>query len=185
MANEKRLIDANALLEAVEKSDQENFHKGVANRSIHHYEHRHFLSMVLNAPSRTAERRMTMREILFRGKMIHNDEWKEGYLVGPKHIGDWVTCEPIHPETAGQFTGKKDVNGTKVFEHDILQIFTVWADGTREKAGIAIVQWRENDQCYVLTTKEGYHIDDFGNLGRPEYYEVIGNIHDNPELLEV
>jgi hypothetical protein len=36
----------------------------------------------------------------------------------------------------------------------------------------------------VLATKEGYHCDDFGNLGRPEYYEVIGNIHDNPELLE-
>lgn len=144
-----------------------------------------------------------MREILFRGKRMCLDEWVEGYFLKAKmYRRDEELCEFIsipHPETEGmpsdtllvdpdtigQFTGKKDVNGTKVFEHDILQIFTVWADGTREKAGIAIVQWRENDQCYVLTTKEGYHIDDFGNLGRPEYYEVIGNIHDNPELLEV
>lgn len=93
----------------------------------------------------------------------------------------WV----VYTDTLGQFTGKTDKNGKKVFEDDILQIFTVWADGTKEKAGIGIVQWRENDQCYVLTTKECYHIDDFGNLGRPEYYEVIGNIYDNPELMEV
>jgi uncharacterized phage protein (TIGR01671 family) len=89
----------------------------------------------------------------------------------------------VIPETVGQFTGRTDKNCKKVFEHDILQTFTVWADGTVEKCGVGIVQWWENDQCYVLATKEGYHIDDFGNLGRPEYYEVIGNIHDNPELL--
>lgn len=51
MKKEKRLIDANALLESIDRSDRENFHKGVANRSIHHYEHRHFMSMVLNAPT--------------------------------------------------------------------------------------------------------------------------------------
>lgn len=51
MEHKKRLIDANALLEAIDKSDKENFHKGVANRSIHHYEHRHFMNMVLNAPT--------------------------------------------------------------------------------------------------------------------------------------
>ena len=89
----------------------------------------------------------------------------------------------VYSDTLGQFTGRTDKNGRKVFEHDILQTFTVSADGTVEKCGVCVVQWWENDQCYVLATKEGYHIDDFGNLGRPEYYEVIGNIHDNPELL--
>lgn len=125
-----------------------------------------------------------MRKILFRGKDKISGEWISGFLVSPKHIGDWVKCEPVDPKTVGQFTGKTDKNGKKVFEHDILQTFTVWADGTVEKCGVCVVQWCENDQCYVLATKEGYHIDDFGNLGRPEYYEVIGNIHDNPELLE-
>ena len=51
MENEKRLIDANALLEAIDKSDRDNLHNGVANRSCHHYEHIHFMNMVLNAPS--------------------------------------------------------------------------------------------------------------------------------------
>ena len=142
-----------------------------------------------------------MREILFRGKRVDNGEWIEGHynysnwylppsmeIVNVTHhilpIGHGDSHKVI-PETVGQFTGLTDKNGKKVFEHDILQTFTVWADGTKEKAGIGVVQWWENDQCYVLTTKEGYHIDDFGNLGRPEYYEVIGNIHDTPELLKV
>ena len=151
-----------------------------------------------------------VREILFRGQTRRYGEkvrmgdgfklpsrWVYGgvlqgvsdhsIIYGGENAGDpgdgldkWV----VYTDTLGQFTGRIDKNGKKVFEHDILQTFPVWADGTKEKAGIGVVQWWENDQCYVFTTKEGYHIDDFGNLGRPEYYEVIGNIHDNPELLE-
>lgn len=149
-----------------------------------------------------------MREILFRGKQ-NEGRWVEGVYFKhdtvkvcfssddpkPRHLiiqdgfCDWGFEPPIHcvdvdPETVGQFTGRIDKNGKKVFEHDILQTFIVRADGTVEKCGVGIVQWWENDQCYVLTTKEGYHIDDFGNYGRPEYYEVIGNIHDNPNLVE-
>ena len=151
-----------------------------------------------------------MREILFRGQTRKYGE-KVRMGDGQKLPGHWVyggvlqgigshsiiyggenVNDPgenidkwcVHTDTLGQFTGKTDKNGKKVFEHDILQTFTVWADGTVEKCGVGIVQWWENDQCYVLTTKQGHHIDDFGNYGRPEYYEVIGNIHDNPELLE-
>ena len=149
-----------------------------------------------------------MREILFRGKQ-NEGRWVEGVYFKhdtvkvcfssddpkPRHLiiqdgfCDWGFEPPIHcvdvdPETVGQFTGRIDKNGKKVFENDILQTFIVSADGTVEKCGVGIVQWWENDQCYVLTTKEGYHIDDFGNYGRPEYYEVIGNIHDNPNLVE-
>lgn len=146
-----------------------------------------------------------MREILFRGKRDDNGNWAYGYYCSFKGSSDIFVpfteeeekqneghifsaigglWHNVIPETVGQFTGKTDKNGKKVFEHDILQLFTVWADGTREKCGKVIVQWWEHDQCYVLTTKDGYHCDDFGNLGLPEYYEVIGNIHDNPELLE-
>lgn len=149
-----------------------------------------------------------MREILFRGQTRRYGE--KVWMNGEKVPSNWVyggvlqgvsshsiiygggnADDPseglaknvVYTDTLGQFTGKVDKNGKKVFEHDILQTFTVWADGTVEKGGVGIVQWWENDQCYVLATKEGYHIDDFGNLGRPEYYEVIGNIHDNAELL--
>lgn len=143
-----------------------------------------------------------MREILFRGQTRRKGQkvwmdgspvdsnWVEGYgvCVGKGdfsviYAGSPVDKFTVYTDTVCQFTGRTDKNGKKVFEHDVLQILTVWADGTVEKGGIGIVQWWENDQCYVLATKEGYHIDDFGNLGRPEYYEVIGNIHDNPELL--
>lgn len=128
------------------------------------------------------------REILFRGKRVATATFVCGfYLVFDNRNHSIVNDNGnfwVIPETVGQFTGKTDKNGKKVFEHDILQTFTVWADGTVEKCGVGIVQWCENDQCYVLATKEGYHIDDFGNLGRPEYYEVIGNIHDHPEFLE-
>lgn len=145
-----------------------------------------------------------MREFLFRGQTRRKGQkvwmdgspvdsnWVEGYGVcmgkgdfSVIYAGDHVEKFTVYTDTVGQFTGRTDKNGKKVFENDILQIFTVWADGTVEKGGVGIVQWWENDQCYVLATKEGYHIDDFGNLGRPEYYEVIGNIYDNPELLEV
>ena len=136
-----------------------------------------------------------MREFLFRGQTRRRGQkvwmdgspvdsnWVEGYGVcmgkgdfSVIYAGSPVEKFPVYTDTVGQFTGLTDKNGKKVFEHDILQTFT---------GGIGIVQWWEHDQCYVLATKEGYHIDDFGNLGRPEYYEVIGNIYDNPELLEV
>ena len=66
--------------------------------------------------------------------------------------GDGLDKWVVYTDTLGQFTGRIDKNGKKVFEHDILQTFTVWADGTKEKAGIGVVQWWENDQCYVFTT---------------------------------
>ena len=96
-------------------------------------------------------------------------------FIGEPNSYGTMLWRAVKPETVGQYTGRLDKNGKKVFEHDILQILDGVARG--------IVQWWENDQCYVLETKEGWHIDDFGNYGRPEYYEVIGNIHDNPELL--
>lgn len=124
-----------------------------------------------------------MREILFKGKRTDNGEWIFGDLrhwpsgsIGIRDDTIGHTFKVV-PETVGQFTGKDDRNGKKVFEHDILQILIF--DGVSR----GVVQWCENDQCYVLTTKEGWHIDDFGNYGRPEYYEVIGNIHDNQNLL--
>lgn len=134
-----------------------------------------------------------MREFIFCGKRLDNGEWVYGSLsteyqqeCGCVMISPTSdTCYKVDPETVGQFTGRKDLNGNKVFENAILQLYTVWADGTREKSAKVIVRWWDNDQCYVLTTKDGAHCDDFGNYGRPEYYEVIGNIHDNPEILEV
>ena len=142
-----------------------------------------------------------MREILFRGKKYDGKWYFGSYLYLNVPPRDWKgdargKAEPVHyivnekdinyavmPETVCQFTGKMDMNGKKVFENDILQLYTVWADGKKEKSVKVIVKWWDNDQCYVLTTKEGHHCDDFGNYGRPEYFEVIGNIYDNADLM--
>jgi uncharacterized phage protein (TIGR01671 family) len=87
----------------------------------------------------------------------------------------------------GQFTGLTDKNGKEVFEHDILQLYRVWEDGTVDKYAVAVVLFSTHDQAYVLCCGNDLNVryDDFGNYGNPEYYEVIGNIHDKPELLEV
>lgn len=134
---------------------------------------------------------------LYHGKRIYNGEWLEGSLLfypdvnrafissGDYHrIGGIVE---VDKKTVGQYTGKTDRNHKKVFEHDVLQMYTIWADGRCEKARIVVVLFSVNDQAYVLCNSNNIHdmYDDFGNYGRSEYYEKIGNIHDNPELLEV
>ena len=146
-----------------------------------------------------------MREILFRGKRLDNDEWIEGYYVRATHHWhkhgvheDWIIAgaaanggwfaiherRAVDPQTVGQYTGRNDKNGRRVFDGDILQMMAFYPDGTSERLAIVFVCWNDNDQCYVLCTEPGVHWDDFGNYGSSAYYKIIGNIHDNPELLE-
>jgi hypothetical protein len=117
---------------------------------------------------------MTMREILFRGKDIVNGKWVSGFLVSEKHIGSFLVCEPVRPETIGQFTGLNDKNGKKIFEGDIIKTrhgirYIVFEDGCFGA--------RPNDRLFAAL--RNYNRELNGD------WEVIGNIHDNPELLEV
>ena len=115
-----------------------------------------------------------MREILFHGKRIDNGEWVEGNLVvsdteGRTHIvvgTRIITIEwEVDPSTVGQFTGLTDKNGKRIFEGDILVLRT----------GIPyIVKFEDGGFVLTGTTIPIHHADKF---------EVIGNIHDNPELL--
>lgn len=106
-----------------------------------------------------------MREILFRGKDNVSGEWISGYLVNEHHIGDWLKSVPVHPETVGQFTGLTDKNGKKIFEGDIV----LWC-------GIkGIVVWEGHK--FVI---KGNLLWDFSD---DDCIEVIGNIHDNPEMI--
>ena len=139
-----------------------------------------------------------MREILFRGKK-DDDEWVYGSfcmdaleqfngLCGvdgfirlyDKAKGKMQTYE-VDRETVGQYTGKTDKNKKRVFDGDIIRMFDA-----KPPFDVGVVQWDDHDQCYVVrsTWSEKCHLTDFGNLGWPEYFEVIGNIHDNPELLK-
>ena len=122
-----------------------------------------------------------MREILFRGKRKDNDEWVYGSLITERNMfdGNLMTMhiqdieEPyddnlIDDETVGQFTGLTDKNGVKVFEGDIVRIF----DG--EYFSGVIKYSNEQGSFTVDDTSLHYWISDI---------EVIGNIHDNSELL--
>lgn len=123
------------------------------------------------------------REILFRGKRTDNGEWVEGYYtlyannrgVHPCILtGTEQGCViPVFviPETVGQFTGLTDRKGKKIFEDDIAMF-----DGSD------IVYIGFVDGVYRLFNKNGYYTVSVHN--HYAYIEIIGNIHDNPELLE-
>ena len=139
-----------------------------------------------------------MREILFRGKRLDNGEWIYGNLFVPD-IPDApveictgtnrvrITYE-VDPDTVGQYTGLTDKNRKPVFEDDICK--DGWGNNCAVKFG------RVNIRCcgccydyhdavgFFLAPKNGRgDCDADGNVW--DYVEVIGNIHDNPELVEV
>ena len=133
-----------------------------------------------------------MREILFRGKRMDDGEWVEGYLVKAvggecmilpvttEHCGGAEFSEGYHcdPTTVGQYTGLKDKNGKRIFDGDICR-------NTRT-GEIVSVKWHGTMAGYVWNKRraDGF-LFDFGELFRAcDKYEVIGNIHDNQELLK-
>ena len=127
-----------------------------------------------------------MREILFRGKRIDNGEWRYGDLrqYSKNHIGIYSfelqqIVRGIDPSTVGQYTGLKDKNGKRIFEGDICQ--------NDKTGGIVFVAWHGTMAGFVWSKKKWCdNLFDFGELFRVhDKYAVIGNIHDNPELLEV
>lgn len=126
-----------------------------------------------------------MREILFRGKDKFDGEWYAGSLSHDTKYGNRFIEVSIHqgiakeviPETIGQYTGLTDKNGTKIFEGDILSAHL--DDGYPENETMLEVVWHNNGWY----GKNGKFFDDFDN-GFEKYFEVIGNIHDNPELLQ-
>lgn len=131
-----------------------------------------------------------MREILFRGKRADNGEWVEGNLFIPDCpdkpteicIGSNVvriTYEVV-PTTIGQFTGLTDKNGTKIFEGDILE----FTNGDDEKTPYLVVWDDFFSSWHIAQNGDRNFWDDFADF-ESERFEVIGNIHDNPELLEV
>lgn len=135
-----------------------------------------------------------MREILFRGKRANSLEWVEGayvfdgfghyvfrYHTDENALGTLYPVEEafeVAPETVGQFTGKTDKNGERIFEGDILRRLN--NDGT---TALYEVVW-DNEFFAPMLRLIGSCSACFV-AGMNEQVEVIGNIHDNPELLEV
>lgn len=137
---------------------------------------------------------MQMREILFRGKK-NNNKWVKGRLItddviapeGQRFVRDTdgsfnIKCQTIDPKTVGEFTGLTDKNGVKIFEGDII-IYDDGEDADRE-GEFSIVVWENAEFClkHFTANCEPYY-DDCNLTHSSCYYEIIGNIHDNPELL--
>lgn len=123
-----------------------------------------------------------MREILFRGKTVCDGDWIYGGITwNPSKKEVFIHTEwdegKVIPETVGQYTGLCDKNGKKVFEGDIVK--------TKYRR-LCEVRWFSSpcSQCWGLIPIENKHkIPDEYDLWIPKNLEVIGNIHDNPELL--
>lgn len=119
-----------------------------------------------------------MREILFRGKRVDNGEWVEGDLI---HLPNGIAILAngyayIDTETIGQYIGLTDKNGNKIFEGDIVEY-----NGTIHEVDF-------ETRCY--TAYFGIKISHIETwqfcLEVPsKLMKIIGNIYDNPELLEV
>jgi uncharacterized phage protein (TIGR01671 family) len=149
------------------------------------------------------------REIKFRGKCLHTGEWHYGDCV--QHSDNTVfirergTASSLsNPETIGQFTGLHDKNGKEIYEGDIMHIKQYKNNGYRMfGADINFPNCFTLDECKGELLREGnalvyftegcmcvgdmYISALFGDMrySLPIFeFEVIGNIHDNPELLK-
>ena len=127
-----------------------------------------------------------MREIRFRGKIVRTGEWVCGEIVHQTdHYGETVDKYfiidgtetkdydigyeyEVIPETVGQFTGLTDKNGKRIFEGDIVKVGVYYYCGCYPHTETRVLEVKIPD--FYCWQKDGM--------------EVIGNIHDNPELLE-
>ena len=146
------------------------------------------------------------REIKFRGKCVPDSkyagEWVTGGYVAPEsdckkqdegliisYYGGNTQCVfHVIPDTVGQFTGLKDKNGQEIFEGDIINT----AFSTR---AFGVVTWNEDGYFFIDVHFGKYDKfnDEYSTLGhmlrvqidgKPIDIEVIGNIHENPELMK-
>lgn len=147
-----------------------------------------------------------MKELKFRAKANLDDEWvyasnihkvilddtnEELWVMHPKnekieHLGDgYIKYRPlvVNEETIGQYTGFKDINGTEIYEGDLVELryhrdrrYKVQAKIVNSKEILAMVLKYEND----LTTEE-YPLY---KITANNYLEVVGNIHENGDLLK-
>ncbi len=134
-----------------------------------------------------------MREILFRGKRVGNGEWLYGWVTTQhkKYTGgDLLTKIQsntfgvgeyyVDTETVGQFTGLLDKNGTKIFEGDIVRRF----NSKEQEVMRYAVKWNTDCCMFVLICEDTYlgEYDSDFTVFYGEEFEIVGNVHDNPEL---
>ena len=137
---------------------------------------------------------MKMREILFRGKRADNGEWVEGDVLQTRYHSGHIEYQimpqtpvssavPVLPETVGQYTGLTDRNGKRIFEGDICK-FKRFND-----VHIGKVVFNVTTASFIMWYQPivgayGEKATQKMLLSVCDNIEVVGNIHDNPELME-
>ena len=147
-----------------------------------------------------------MRDIIFRGKRLYNGEWEYGDLL---QYDDGSVCIGVHSknytddgfnsgqyrrialvdeDTVGQYTGLQDKNGKKIFEGDIFKedYSGIVRSVFRVPGGLAFednpVSFGYDHRAPVYPYSSIAEMQNASWLSR--YCEIIGNIHDNPDLLK-
>lgn len=146
-----------------------------------------------------------MREILFRGKRKDNGEWVEGFYVRVGNIHYIFTGKicfgqgyadfdryKVDPETVGQYTGLRDCKrtaeypeGQMIFEGDVINVERDLHCGENKKEREifnGVVWYDDKHTCFGIKSKKYRCLPIHRFKG--DYSTIIGNIHDNPEILE-
>jgi uncharacterized phage protein (TIGR01671 family) len=119
-----------------------------------------------------------MREILFRGKSIETGKWVYGDLTHLNNGEIAINNILVNKKTVGQYTGLKDRGGGMIFEGDIIAMLP----GTK-KQEVFLIKWSESWHGWGAKGKHD-KIQIFTKDKVLSAVEIIGNIHDNPELLD-
>lgn len=139
------------------------------------------------------------REILFRGKRFDNGEWIEGDLLTPTDIIDCTEIAEntgmgdrydVDPETVGQYTGLTDKNGRRIFEGDILDLTPYMI------TDVGVVKFGEYKDLDMGNDYPCGHVGFYVDVEMQRISvrkdilffvsecKVVGNIHDDPELMK-
>lgn len=141
-----------------------------------------------------------MREILFRGKRLDNGEWVEGGVLCYAEYtaicvysdyNNWHEFIEVDPKTVCQFTGLTDKKDNKIWENDVCQYIETNSYGTVIESETFIVKYgrhgntiKTNLGFYVEWLEMDHYRTDICHWTEKRHIEVIGNIFDNPELME-
>ena len=143
----------------------------------------------------------TLERAKYRGKRVDGGEWVYGSLIqlnnqcyieesknGDLHDIDYgMGLTQVHPKTVGQLTGLTDKNGVDIYEGDICSFIDCWDTST--ESGYDFQEYSNQGEIHFCNEFFGWDItkreQDREDVFIPSEMAVIGNIHDNPELLEV
>lgn len=120
-----------------------------------------------------------MREILFRAKTTDTNKWVYGSYFKEKNGTSWIYDDKedyfylVNPDTVGQYTEQKDLNGNKIFEGDVLM-------RDNDRKDLLVVWWNDEISSFCVVEDDFMYEADYIHR-----LELFGNKYDEPELLDI